>query len=391
MKYDRAFFDRIIDRSRTDNNKWEDISVRENRAIPMQGADMDFESSKAIQAALLQRAAHGCYGYSAHNPEDTEAFVSFWRRRHHLTIQPEQTAMLPCVLTGLRLCVLAMTDPGDQVAMFTPAYPSFYDMIVPNGRKMVTIPFLQDSQTGRFSINLAALEEALKQGVKLLLFTNPNNPGSRLWSREELQALVALLKRYGAHLACDEIHADFVYAPHRHTPILSLPEAHDCTIMLASASKTFNIAGLKQAMAVSFSPDLMAVFTRQMANPGVVSGNIFALFGTRAAYTQCDDWLDGVLEYLDEGRRVLAESLEKYAPKARLIPMEATYLGWVDFRAYGKTTAELNSLFRKHGVVASLGTNFDPAADGYMRISIGMPHEKIREGIRRMGEALQES
>lgn len=391
MKYNKEFFDKGINRMHTDSTKWADKILEETDGVPMQVADMDFRCAQPIQDAILERAQHACYGYSADNPDNEGALIDYWKRRHDLTIQPDQSIMIPCVITGLRACVRAFTKEGDKVAFFSPMYPPFFSTVKDNERQLVNLTMTPDAETGRFSMNLDALEEALQQGVKLVLFCNPHNPISRCWEKDEILSMVRLVKQYGAKIACDEIHADFVYAPNKLTPILSLPEAHDCTVMLCSASKTFNVAGLQQAMAVCFDADMSVALSKALGQAGAACGNIFALWATRAAYTQCDDWLDGLLEYLDEGRKVLAESVKKYLPKARLAPIEATYLAWVDFRAYQKTCKELDELFTKYGVLLTPGTAFEPTAEGYMRISFGCPHQKIEEGIRRLGEALKEA
>ena len=159
--------------------------------------------------------------------------------------------------------------------------------------------------------------------------------------------------------------------------------------MLAAASKTFNIPGLQQSMAVSFNSKLLEKLRSNMEMQGVTSGNVFALEGTIAAYTQCDDWLDGMLVYLDESRRIITEEIPHLLPKAILTPIEATALAWVDLSAYEKNSAALEKKIRAQHVVLNAGTLFDAEqGEGFMRLNFACPHEALREGLRRLARAL---
>ena len=389
MKYDRAFFDRGLDRRGTQSEKWDDRDVLNADCIPLWVADMDFPCADEIRQALLERAVHPSYGYNAEDTKDTDAFCGYWQRRHGLTILAEQTQMLPCVVTGLRICVRAFTTPGDQVGIFSPCYGPFAESVRGNGRELKAIPLLH-GEDGRFQMNLAALEEALKGGVKLFMLCNPQNPVSRAWRREELEALLRLLKKYRVPLVSDEIHADFVFAPNAFVPMLSIPEARDCTVMLCAVSKTFNVAGLQQSEAVCMNAEMLSRFRDVYHASGATAGNTFALAGTRAAYTACDAWLDGLISYLDENRRALPNLIEKYLPKARLTPIEATYLAWIDLTDYGMNCEQLDKAFKDHGVALVRGTFFGPEGEGHMRLNFGCPRAQLEEGIRRMGEAVKE-
>ncbi|MBQ4075766.1 MAG: PatB family C-S lyase [Clostridia bacterium] len=390
MKYDRAFFDAGIDRRNTLCEKWDDREVLTEGAIPLWVADMDFPCAQPIVDALLERAKHAAYGYNMHDEESEKALCDYWQRRHGLTILPEQTRMLPCVVTGLKTCIRAFTKEGDGVAIFTPVYGPFFFSIRDNNRKVMEVAMLRDEESGRYSLNLEGMEKALQDGAKMIMFCNPHNPVSRNWSKEELAALCDLAGRYRVPLICDEIHADFVYAPHRYTPILSLPEAKDHCVMLCAASKTFNVAGLQQATAVSFNPDMLKEMEKKLAAAGVTSGNTFALCATKAAYQDGDAWLDGLMIYLDENRQALAEYVQEFLPKAKLTPVEATYLAWLDLRAYGKTCDQMAAAFRKHGVALTGGTFFGNEGEGFMRVNFGCPREMLKDGIKRMKDALEE-
>ena len=275
--------------------------------------------------------------------------------------------MLPCVVTGLRQAVLLFTEPNDTVIIVTPLYGPFHDSITRSGRRILAAPLIPREDNG-YNLDLDLIEDHLKSGCKLILFCNPHNPVSRAWRREELSSLVALANRYEAILVSDEIHADFVYKPLEFIPMLSIQGAETCVISLASASKTFNMPGLQQAMAVSKSKDLLV---------------------KQAAYTECDSWLDGLLNYLDESREIIKKSIAEELPYAKLTPIEATALAWIDLRYYASTCEELNKKLRSSHVVLSSGTGFDAKlGQGFMRLNFGCTHANLREGIHRMSDAL---
>ena len=390
MKYDRAFFDAGIDRHNTECEKWDDREVLSEDALALWVADMDFACAAPIAEAIRQRAEHPCFGYRLYEEKDEAALRGYWLRRHQLDIPAGKTCMLPCVITGLKACVRAFTQPGDGVALFAPVYGPFYDAVRKNGRRVVSVPLIREEETGRYQMNLAGMEEALKGGARLIMLCSPHNPVSRLWSRDELRALCALARQYDAKIVCDEIHADFVYAPAAFTPLLSLEEARERAVMLCSASKTFNVAGLQQAMAVCFRDDMRSAIGREMDAAGVVSGNMLAIYATRAAYTACDDWLDGLLAYLDSNRKEFKSLTAELLPRAALTPIDATYLAWLDLRAYGKSCDEMSAACRRHKVALVKGTAFGPEGEGFMRVNFACPAAMLREGMRRVAEAMRE-
>ena len=257
--------------------------------------------------------------------------------------------------------------------------------VAATGRTLADAPMTCD-ENGRYSMDLAAVEAQLQQGAKMMVLCNPHNPVSRAWAKEELVALVELLDKYNALLVSDEIHADFVYEPHTFHPILSITQKN--VLSLCAASKTFNLAGLQQACCICPDEKIRNAFRDEMNKAGVRAGNIFALEATRAAYNEGDAWLDGLMDYLDGNRQHLAAMVAEHLPKAVLTPMEATYLGWLDLRAYGYTSEELGERTLANGVMFTGGKFFGDNGEGFLRINIGCPRANITEGILRLKKAL---
>ncbi len=387
MKFDREYFDAGLYRMGTRCEKWDEARKNHGEDImPLWVADMDFPSPPAVQEAILKRAAHPTFGYTAELEDDHQALIDFWQRRHGLTVQAEWLTLMPCVVTGIKCAILALTQPGDKVCIMSPVYGPFRMSVEATGRTLADAPMTRDDN-GRYDMDLAAVEAQLQSGAKLMILCSPHNPASRAWTKEELTALVALLEKYNVPLVSDEIHADFVYAPHTFVPILSITQKN--VLSLCAASKTFNLAGLQQACCICPDECIREAFRAEMNKAGVRAGNIFALEATRAAYNEGDAWLDGLMAYLDGNRQHLAKLVAEHLPKAILTPMEATYLGWLDLRAYGFHEEELQQRTLAAGVQFTGGKFFGDNGDGFLRINIGCPRANITEGILRLKKALE--
>lgn len=387
MIFDEKYFDLGLDRRGTDCVKW-DVNRLEHGedAIPMFVADMDFPTAPAISQAVLCRAAHPTYGYTIFTDECRRAVCSYWQRHHGLEIEPEEIVLLPSVVTGLKLPILALTSPGDGVVIMSPEYGHFREAVESTDRTVMDAPLLHNPTDGTYRLNLAGIEEQLQHGAKLILFCNPHNPGSRVWSREELMSVAELADKYDAWLVSDEIHADFVYAPHVMTPMLTLRQ--NKTMSVCSPSKTFNLAGLQTAFFLCHDEEIRRKVEREIQRAGVNSGNIFGLTAAKAAYTDGDDWLEGLIGYLTSQKNRLAQLVHDYLPKAVLTPVTATYLAWLDLNPYGLSCEEIAE--RCEGKVTfTMGTAFGKEGEGFVRVNFACSKANLEEGIKRLAEAVR--
>ena len=390
MRFDTAYFDAGIRRVGTECEKWDGMIAEtgDETMIPMWVADMDFPSPPAIRDALAGVLARGTWGYTISGDADRQALCDYWARRHSVTIERESVLLSPCVVTGLKLALRAVTKPGDGVLINPPVYGPFFMSIRANGRKVVESPLVRDGD-GRYTMDLADMEGKLASGEAMaVMLCSPHNPCGRAWSEEELTAVVALCRRYGAPIVCDEIHADFVYAPNTHHSILTIPGAREIAVMLCAASKTFNVAGLEQSAIVCCNEAVRKAIAEDMAASGVKAGNAFALAATRAAYTGCDAWLDGLMDYLTGSRDMVAAFVAERMPRVRLTPLEATYLMWLDCSALGFTQDELLARIRAAHVKVNDGLFFGEQGRGFIRLNIGCPRSQIREALTRLATVL---
>ena len=390
MEFDKAYFDAGIDRVGTECEKWDGMIEETGDAdmIPMWVADMDFPSAPAIQKALGDVLSWGTWGYTISGRKDAEALCAYWARRHGMQIDPGEVLMSPCVITGMRVALRALTKEGDGVLINPPVYGPFFHSIRLNNRRVVESPLVRGGD-GRFAMNLTEMEEKLASGeAKAVMICSPHNPVGRSWDEEELSAVVNLCARFDVPLICDEIHADFVYAPKKHRCILSMPGAQERTVMLCAASKTFNVAGLQQSSIVCRNPKILEAMRREMEAGGVKSGNAFALAATRAAYTDCDAWLDGLKAYLADNRDFVVKYVAEHMPRVRVTPLEATYLMWLDCSALGMAQSELMQRIDGAHVKVNDGTIFGRQAEGFIRLNIACPRKLLAEGLDRLKRVL---
>ena len=390
MKYDRSFFDREIDRNGTCSVKWDIPQKAVGPDVnPMWVADMDFEGLPEVSQALQERAAHPAFGYTLESDASVEALLSFMKRRHGLELAKEDHVLLPCVITGLRAAVLALTQKEERVIVQPPVYGPFYQSARENLRELAECPLKVD-EVGRYTMDLDSVEDACRAGARLMLLCNPHNPVGRCWSRQELVSLLEVLRKYGTALISDEIHEDFVYEKGAFTPILSLVSSEEPVVALTSASKTFNLAGLQQAVAFSKNHALLSQLQDVMDHVGVVSGNIFAMTATEAAYRYGDEWLDGLLVYLKEGEQLFRQILSQKLPQAILSPLEATYLGWINLRSLGFSQEELVTRCRGEGLELNDGTIFGKkAGKGYLRVNYACSHRRVMLAAEQLAAAME--
>ena len=390
MTFDKAFFDAGVNRVGTDCEKWDGMFETHgtNDLIPMWVADMDFPSAPAIYEALNGVLSWRTWGYTMSGRQDAEALAGYWQRRHGVSIDPDHVIISPCVVTGMKLAVRAATNPGDGVLITTPVYGPFYMSIKDNDRKTVEVPLVV-GEDGRYNINLPEMEARLKDGsAKAVMLCSPHNPCGRAWRKEEMQAVADLCMKYGIPLIVDEIHADFVFAPNCHHSVLSLDRLPEKTVMLCAASKTYNVAGLEQSAIVCANDDLRAAIAKDMNAAGVKGGNCFALAATRAAYTSCDEWLDGLKEYLIANRDFVYEYVKANMPKIKVTPLDATYLMCLDCRALSLEQQEMMDRIIAAGVKVNDGLFFGELGRGHVRLNIGCPRAQLEAALEKLGTVL---
>lgn len=352
--------------------------------LPVQIAEMDFALAEPIRAALADMVARGDTGYSS-ALELPEAYADFAGYRYGLAVDPASCFLVGDVMQGVYVALRMLTGAGDAVVICPPVYHPFFSTIEAAGRRVMPVPLASD--TGRYELDFAALQEAFSGGAAAFLLCSPHNPVGRVWSGEDLATVAELAARYGVLVLSDEIHAPLTYPGVRHTPFAAVrSEAVLNSISFVSASKAWNLPGLKCALAVVGSTELGARWA-DLPDLVPVAASVFGVTASVAAFTDGRDWLDDTLEYLAGNRQTLDSLLTDRLPGVRWAPPEATYLGWLDCSGLG-LGADPGSVFLERGRVAlDRGPRFGEQGAGFARFNFGTSRALVAEAVDRMAAA----
>jgi len=349
--------------------------------LPAWVAEMDVPLAEPIRTALRAAVDLGDLGY-ADPGELPAAFADFAASRLGWTVDPEQVRVVPDVMVGVAEILRTSTAPDDRVVVNPPVYPPFFHTVAEVGRPIVEVP-LADTQTG-WELDLDGLEEAFRAGTRVYLLCSPHNPTGTVWRRGDLERVAELAARYGVLVLADEIHAPLTLAGARHVPFLTVADAAaEHGVALTSASKAWNLAGLKCAVAVTSSDPMRAALDRLPDAVRYRAGNLGVLAAV-AAFRDGGAWLDALLAHLDRNRRLLADLLAGSLPEVGYRPPEASFLAWLDCTALGLGDDPAEA-FRTRGRVAlTRGLDFGGQGAGFTRLNIGTSAALLTEAVRRM-------
>ena len=380
-------FDRGVDRRGTASEKWDDnlnVFGRED-VLPLWVADMDFQAPKPVVDALTARAAHGIYGYNIFDPEDNLAVINWMATRHNLHIKESEIRQSPGVVLSMLYALNAVCEKGDPVAIMTPVYGPFYRMPERAGMTLVKCPLIENNNV--YTMDLELFERQCKDGLKALLFCSPHNPVGRVWTLAELTALVQICNRYNVRIIADEIHMDLVMPGHAHTPILNVPGAEKA-ILLASATKTFNLAGLRHSSILVKDQDTLDQIDKVMSACAVGEPNIFGALAQRIAYEQGAPWLDSLIEYVSGSAQFVIDYLAAHLPEILPAELQGTYLMWLDCRQLGLPDV-WRFLIDEAGVGLNNGESFGEAGKGFVRLNLATPRSNIKTALEQIERAVR--
>ena len=385
-------FDRLIERRGTHSGKWDGMEplygVSAEDGIPMWVADMDFAAPPAVARALQTAADHGVFGYYGATDSCKEALIDFYERRHGWKPDPSWIAFTHGLVAGTAICVNAYTQPGDGVILFTPVYHAFHKIIRANGRRIVESPLVDKG--GRYEMDLEALEARLDGSEKMVVFCSPHNPGGRVWSVEEIRALAAFCEKHDLALVSDEIHCDLVFPGATHSVALNAaPEQADRIVVMVAGTKTYNIAGAHMGAVVIPHDGMRAKFNAAHMAAGA-SPNAIGMLMIEAAWRDGDAWLDALVTYLDGNRKVFDDGIAAI-PGLKSMPLESTYLAWVDFADTGMTREEFTDRVQQGArVVANHGPTFGTGGETFLRFNFATPRSRVEEAVSRLQEAFKD-
>ncbi|KXX67384.1 MalY/PatB family protein [Flammeovirga sp. SJP92] len=385
MNYD---FNKIYDREGTYSVKYglrEKLFGTED-IIPLWVADMDLAVAPEIVEALQKRVSHPIYGYTMQTDVFWQSAQNWIKKRHQWEVNSSELVFAPGIVPALGFLVQAFSEVNDKVGIFTPVYPPFYENVQKNNRELVQ--FSLQNKNGRYFIDFDKVEDAMKDGLKLIVFCNPHNPSGRMWKKEELTQLLALCEKYDVNIISDEIHADLTLWGNKHVPFASISEiAAKRVITCMAPSKTFNLAGLNCAYLIFKNEKLKSKYLKLVQHLHFDFGGTFATESMLAAYTKGEQWYKALLQHIEKNISFVEEKLA--STPIHVMHPDATYLLWLDCKAFEPSGTLLKKFFyEKCKVGVQDGRQFGVDGVGFMRLNTATPFPILEKAVNRILESL---
>jgi cystathionine beta-lyase len=354
-------------------------------------AESDYGLAPAISTALTAAIARGAVGYLPPALESglREACAAWQQSRYGWHVAPADVQLLPDVIRAYHVAIQHFSRPDSPVIVPVPAFMPFLTIPGLLGRDVLTVHMVRDG--GRYTYDLAELDRAFAAGGHLLLLCNPHNPTGRVMQATELLAISDVVERHGGRVFADEVHAPLVYAGHQHHPYAALSKSTAShTLTATSASKAWNLAGLKCAQMI-LSNDADRDHWQRLGRLATDGTSILGVIAGTAAFRHGRPWLDAVLTYLDGNRHLLAALLAEHLPTADYTPPEGTFLAWVDLRATGLPRAlDLEQFFTAQaGVTTVNGAQCGTPGQGFVRLNIATTREILLQMVPRIAHAVR--
>lgn len=384
-------FDKVIERKNTNSLKF-DFAVERGRpadVLPLWVADMDFPAPAPVRQALRQAVDFGIFGYSEVKAPYYEAVAGWFEKRFGWRPDSSWLVKTPGIVYALAMAVRALTAPGDSVLIQPPVYYPFFSVIQDNERTLVESPLVY--QDGRYHIDFSDFErKILQHHVKLFILCSPHNPVCRVWTREELQAMGRICKKYGVYVISDEIHCDFAFPGHPHTIFLDAnPELAAHTIICTAPSKTFNLAGLQISNIWIPDASVRAAFCKEIDRSGYSQLNTLGLTACQAAYTSGEEWLKQCQAYLRGNLDYLRGFLRQRIPQLKLVEPEGTYFAWLDCSGLGLDSGALDDLIvNKARLWLDAGHIFGSGAGQFQRMVLACSRKTLAQALSQLETAI---
>ena len=376
MKYN---FDKVINRKNTDCYKWD---TTKDGVIPMWVADMDFEVAKPIVDSIIRRANHPVFGYTMVPNEYFEAEINWWKKRFNYEIKKEHIIPTAGVIPSLSAIIQTFCQKDDKILIQSPVYHYFNIVIQNNDCKVITNNLIY--KDAKYEIDFVDFEEKLKNDrPKLFILSNPHNPVGKIFSKNELKKMGELCLKYGVLVISDEIHRDLVFKDYIFTPFASICEEFlQNSITCTSATKTFNLAGLKASNIVAANKDLRVKLDKTLSKNEMKGVNVFGIYSLISAYEECEDWLFELLIYLEKNKNFLEDFMAKNIPNLKVVKAEATYLLWIDISSLNMDSKTFTKKLEEIGNIRVIsGATFGENGDNFIRVNIATPLEILKEAL----------
>jgi cysteine-S-conjugate beta-lyase len=374
------------------NAKWNQY---EPDVLPAFVAEMDFAVAAPIQAAIARIVRERDYGYPQRDGKRIDAaiaaaFIARMKTHYGWDISPDLVLPISDLVQGTFAPILAFSEPGDGVILQTPNYPPFREAITTTERRLISLPMRDDGT--RHGFDLGELAPAACKDARIFVLCNPQNPTGRVFRRDELLAIARFVIEHDLIVISDEIHSDLVYDGHRHIPFASLgPDVAARTVTLNSATKSFNIPGLRCAVLAFGSDELRARFHKRIPSRLLGGCNIIGVDATVAAWTESQAWLDAVMTHLTKARDLVTEVLRAEVPDVRFHVPEATYLAWLDCRGIKLPGPAFQFFLDQARIAFSAGETFEPDCAKFVRLNFATSMPILQEILDRFVAAIKQT
>ncbi|MCT4622846.1 MAG: aminotransferase class I/II-fold pyridoxal phosphate-dependent enzyme [Schleiferiaceae bacterium] len=354
-------------------------------------ADMDFEIAEPIKKEIQRLANRNVYAYEFSSSEMFEAMHNWFKRRHQLDLNANHFIQLPSVISGISMLISEYTQEGDGILIQTPVYHMFNTLINNINRKVINNPLIYAK--GEYSIDFKDLEEKFASGeVKMMLFCNPHNPIGKVWTKEDVEKILALSNRYNVRLISDEIHGDITFLDRHYCSLMSL-DAKDHFALIGSTAKTFGMQSISNGFIYIPSAANFSKMKQKVSGMFLDHGNTFTTFATIAAYKHGEEWVEELKIYLIEIIHLIQTFLQKELPQVKVIPVEGTYQMWLDFSGLGYSSSELKERILNNAKIGlAFGDWFDKSGnhDQFARFNFASRKDKIEKALNTLKTALVE-
>lgn len=379
-------FDEVINRRATNSLKW-DVEKHE---LPLWVADMDFRVAPCITDALKKRVDEGIFGYAYLQDSWKDAVTSWWKTRHNCVLHPNRLLFALGAIPALATAIRAFTNPGDRILLLSPVYNAFFSVIRNNGRIVEESPLVYENE--HYSVNFDDLERRMSMpDTVMLVLSNPHNPTGNIFTKDELSKIADLSEKYSVMVVSDEIHCDLVDPGLQYTPYVTIGEkAHQNSLSLMSATKTFNVAGIQTSIVYTEDNRVFNAMKRALNNDEDGEVNVFSALVTEAAFTHGAKWLDELREYVYANKEYVRKFCKKNIPNAHVINEGASYLLWIDISRYLSsvlpTSAEWTRRLRhSEGLIVSPGTDFGKETGrNFFRLNVACPRLTLSDAMLRL-------
>ena len=383
-------FNDLIDRRGTNSSKWDKMEmlygVSPDDGLAMWTADSDYATAPCVLDALRTAVDHGVFGYSWETPGYLSAIQWWMQTRHNWAIEPDWILTVQGLGNAIALALDVWTNPGDRIAIFTPVYNEFAIKIEKSGRVVTECPLVRQGDT--YELDLEDTQKRLTGSETMLIWCSPQNPSGRIWRADELRAVAEFAERNGLLLVSDEVHHDLVFPGNTFIPMdVAAPDFRHRTVTLTAASKTFNIAGQRTGNMIIPDDTLRTQMLQRLRSLDYKPGTLALQMITAAYSPEGAAWVDAQIEHLDGNRKLFDDAINTI-PGVRSLPLQSTYLAWVDFSGTGMAHPEIEARIRDHAKIAvSQGPGFGAGGELFQRFNLATQRSRVEDACTRMQAA----